>query len=130
MEEKVMELFQRVRDTASIAADAAADTARVAGRKAGQMVDVAKLNVQLFECNSDFNESLRQLGQVVYDAHLGKQTDDNAVETLLKKADEQRAKAQDVKQRIADLRQSKACPGCGAVCGKDDAFCHSCGSAL
>ena len=54
MDDKVKELLDRIRDTASAAADSAADTARVAGRKAGQMVDVAKLNVQLFDLNGEF----------------------------------------------------------------------------
>ena len=36
-------------DTAAGAADAANQTARAAGKRAGQMVDVAKLNVQLFD---------------------------------------------------------------------------------
>lgn len=130
MEDKVKELLDRVRDTAFIAADAAADTARVATRKAGQMVDVAKLNVQLFELNQEFGDTLRQLGQVVYDTHLGKTTGTDAVELLLQRADEQRSKAQEVKNRIADLRQSKPCPACGAACGKDDAFCRSCGAQL
>ena len=56
MDDKVKDLLDRIRGTASVAADAAAGTARVAGKKAGQMVDVAKLNVQLFDLNGDYNE--------------------------------------------------------------------------
>ena len=33
--------------------------------RAGQMVDVAKLNVQLFDLNGEFNDILRQMGQVM-----------------------------------------------------------------
>ena len=65
MEDRVKELMDRIRGTASAAADACADTARVAGRKAGQIVDVAKLNVQLFDLNGELNDVLRQLGQVM-----------------------------------------------------------------
>lgn len=130
MEDKVKELLERVRDSACVAADCAADTARVARRKAGQMADIAKLNVQLFEVNSDFNETLRRLGQVVYDTHLGKVTGDQTVEELLRQADRQQEKMQQVKGRIADLRQTKACPGCGTACGKEDSFCHKCGATL
>ncbi len=71
MDDKVRELLDRVRDTAVGAADAANQTARAAGKKAGQMVDVAKLNVQLFDLNGEFNDVLRQLGQVMYDTHRG-----------------------------------------------------------
>ena len=79
MDDKVRELLDRVRDTAVGAADAANQTARVAGKKAGQMVDVAKLNVQLFDLNGEFNDVLRQLGQVMYDTHQGKAEDGDQI---------------------------------------------------
>ncbi|MBQ8851683.1 MAG: zinc ribbon domain-containing protein, partial [Oscillibacter sp.] len=88
MDERVKELLDRIRDTAGVAADAAADTARVAGKKAGQMVDVAKLNVQLFDLNSELNDVLRQLGQVMYDTHKGEEATSENVPQLLSKADE------------------------------------------
>ena len=130
MDDMVKELLERVREGAGLAADCAADTARVACRKAGQMADVAKLNVQLFESNGDLNDTLRQLGQVMYDTHLGRNTPGEKVEMLLKKADEQQEKICEIKQRISDLRQSKNCPHCGGTCGKEDAFCRSCGGSL
>lgn len=130
MEDKVKDLLERIRGTASVAADAAVDTARVAGRRAGQMVDVAKLNVQLFDLNSEFNDLLRRLGQVLYNTHLGQEPDGDPITELLLKADETAAKAAEVKARIADLRQSQACPSCGAPCGKEDKFCRRCGGAL
>ncbi len=130
MDDKVKDLLDRIRGTASVAADAAADTARVAGKKAGQMVDVAKLNVQLFDLNGDYNEVLRQLGQVMYDTHKGQAPEGDPVTQLLAKADELVEKIAEVKARIADLRQAQICPACGAPCGKGDKFCHTCGQAL
>ena len=130
MDDKVKELLDKIRGTASVAADAAADTARVAGKKAGQMVDVAKLNVQLFDLNGDFNDILRQLGQVMYDTHRGQAPEGDPVTELLAEADETVAKVEEVKSRIADLRQSRSCPTCGAPCGKGDKFCRSCGASL
>ena len=130
MGDKVRELLDRVRDTAVGAADAANQTARVAGKKAGQMVDVAKLNVQLFDLNGEFNDVLRQLGQVMYDTHQGKAEDGDQITVLLDRADELSGKIAELKDRIAALRQSKTCPACGAVCGKDDKFCRRCGENL
>ena len=130
MDDKVKDLLDRIRGTASMAADAAADTARVAGKKAGQMVDVAKLNVQLFDLNGDYNEVLRQLGQVMYDTHKGQAPEGDPVTQLLAKADELVEKIAEVKARIADLRQAQICPACGAPCGKSDKFCRTCGQAL
>lgn len=130
MDDKVKDLLDRIRGTASVAADAAADTARVAGKKAGQMVDVAKLNVQLFDLNGDYNEVMRQLGQVMYDTHKGQAPEGDPVTQLLGKADELSEKIAEVKARIADLRQAQTCPVCGAPCGKGDKFCRTCGKEL
>ena len=130
MDEKVKDLLDKIRGAADVAADACADTARVAGRKAGQMVDVAKLNVQLFDLNGEFNDTLRQLGQVMYDTHLGRETESGTVTALLEKADGTAARVAEVKDRIAALRQSKTCPACGAPCGTEDKFCRRCGGPL
>ena len=130
MDDKVKELMDRIRGTASVAADACADTARVAGRKAGQMVDVAKLNVQLFDLNGEFNDILRQLGQVMYNTHKGQTPEEDPLPQLLAQADETAGKIADIKARIADLRQAQTGPGCGAPCGKDDLFCRQCGAKL
>lgn len=130
MEDKVKDLLDKIRGAADLAADAAADTARIAGKKAGQMVDVAKLNVQLFDLNGEFNDILRQLGQVLYNTHLGQPLEGDPVTELLSKADEAAARVTEIKARIADLRQAKNCPACGASCCKEDKFCRCCGGTL
>ena len=130
MDDKVKELLERIRDTACEAADAAAGTARTAGRKAGQMVDAAKLNVQLFDLNSERNDVLRQLGQVMYNTHLGQLAEGDPVTDLLEKADSLTARIEEVKSRVDDLRHTQTCPSCGASCGKDDKFCRRCGKDL
>lgn len=130
MDERVRELLERVRATAVTVGEAAEATARYAGKCAGQMVDVAKLNVQLFDLTGDLNDILRQLGQVMYDTHLGRAPQEDSVGELLARADGLSEKIAEVKGRIADLRQTKACPACGAPCGKEDKFCRRCGAGL
>ena len=130
MDDKVKALLERIRGTAGYAADAAADSARAAGRRAGQMVDVAKLNVQLFDLNGEYNDVLRQLGQVMVDTHRGEVPEHDKVSRLLAQADDAAAKIAELKGRIADLKQSRSCPSCGAPCGKNDKFCRQCGRAL
>ena len=130
MDDKVKNLLERVRGTASYAADAAADGARAAGKKARQMVDVAKLNVQLFDLNGEYNDLLRQLGQVMYDTHRGEAPENDVVTKLLAQADEKAARIAELKNRIADLKQAATCPACGEPCGRGDKFCRACGKPL
>lgn len=130
MDDKVKALLDQVKGAANYAADAAADGARAAGKRAGQMVDVAKLNVQLFDLNGEYNDILRQLGQLMYDTHKGQVPEGSKVTELLAKADEKNARITELKGRIADLKQSQSCPVCGAPCGKGDKFCRACGGKL
>ena len=130
MDEKVKALLDRVKGTASYAADAAADSARAAGKKAGQMVDVAKLNVQLFDLNGEYGDILRQLGQVMVDTHRGQAPEGVLITSLLNQADDKNGKIAELKGRIADLKQAQTCPACGEPCGKNDKFCRSCGGKL
>ena len=130
MDERVKALLDQIRGAASCAAAGAADGARAAGRKAGQMVDVAKLNVQLFDLNGEYNDVLRQLGQVMVDTHRGLEPKSAVVTGLLIQADEKSGKITELKSRITDLKQSQNCPGCGESCGKHDKFCRCCGARL
>lgn len=130
MDDKVKALLERVKGTASYAADAAADSARAAGKKAGQMVDVAKLNVQLFDLNGEYNDILRQLGQVMVDTHQGRAPEGALITALLNQADEKNGKIAELKSRIADLKQAQTCPSCGTPCGRGDKFCRACGGKL
>ena len=130
MDDKVKNLLERVKGTASYAADVAADGARAAGKRAGQMVDVAKLNVQLFDLNGEYNDLLRQLGKVMYDTHRGEVPENDKVGQLLTQADEKAARIAELKNRIADLKQAASCPACGEPCGRGDKFCRHCGAQL
>ncbi len=130
MDDKVRELLNRVKETASIMSDVAGTTARTAGRYAGQMVDIAKLNMRIFDLNTECSDLLRAVGQMVYDAHLGQSPEDDSLTALLTRLDEAHAGITELKTRIATLRSSHVCPACGALCGREDKYCRDCGAAL
>lgn len=128
MDEKVKALMERVRETATFVGDAANATAISAGRYAGQMLDVTKLNVTIFDLKSERNDQLRRLGQSIYDTHLGKETDPAVMQKLLEQVDETNRQLDEVKERVALLRQTKTCSKCGALCGREDKYCKECGT--
>ena len=78
----------------------------------------------------DADELLRAVGQAVYDTHLGKETDGDALSRLLTQLDEKHAAINELKGRIAVLKNARECPACGTACGQEDKFCKSCGKAL
>ena len=130
MDDRVKELLERVKATAVDLGEAAGTTARSAGKYAGQMVDIAKLNVRIFDLKNEINDLLRQVGQVVYDTHQGKEAAEGGLEALLERLDESTAAIDEVKDRIAVLRNARECPSCGNMCGRDDHFCKECGAQL
>lgn len=129
MDERIKDLLERIRGTAADLGETAAPTARYVGQRAGELVDAAKLNIQIFDRNSELNDLLRRMGQVMYDTHLGREPAEDVTQ-LLTQADETAAQVADLKAKAAALRQGKACPGCGALCARDDKFCKECGAAL
>ena len=130
MDDRVKELLDRVRDTAVTVSQAAGVTARYAGKCAGQMVDVAKLNMKIFDLRAEVNGLLREVGQLVYDTHLGCASGDDKVGPLLSRIDEKHKAIEAYKEQIAVLKRCKDCPSCGASCGRDDKFCKSCGAGF
>ncbi len=130
MDERVKELLDRVRNTAVTMGQAAGVTARYAGKCAGQMVDVAKLNMKIFDLKTDINGLLREIGSLVYAAHQGKDPQGDRVEELLSQIDGKHQSIAACKEQIAVLKKCRECPGCGTMCGRDDKFCKSCGRPL
>ena len=126
MDEKVKALLSRIRGTAKGAAESATDAARAAG----QMIDLAKLNVQLYDLNREREAVLLQLGEVLYSAHLGRTEDETALTALLAQTDRLTRQMDELRERAADLRHTKRCPHCGADCGQSDKFCRRCGKDL
>ena len=130
MDDRVRDLMYRVKKTATAVGETAESAARYAGRRAGEMVDVTKLNMKIYDLKAEINSLLKDVGQVVYDAHTGTAPAEDKVDDLLKKIDARSAAIADCKDRIAMLRNLRDCPFCGAACGRMDKFCKECGHPL
>lgn len=130
MDDTVRALFERVRQTAESMGDAAGVTARAAGKYAGGLLDAAKLNMRIFDLNTEVSTLLREIGQSVYDAHKGAGVDDAALDERLRAIGEKKTEIESLRARINALRGSRPCPRCGADCGREDAYCRRCGGAL
>ena len=130
MDERVKDLLDRVRQTAETMGDVAGTTARYAGKCAGTLVDVTKLNLQIFDLNSEISTLLKEAGQAMYEAHLGEDTDDEVLAEILNELDVKNAQVLELKERVTALKCTKACPACGEPCSREDRFCKSCGASL
>ena len=101
---------------------------KTAASKSGELVEIAKLSLQISSKEDDIANVYREIGEAVYDAF--KNADVNVeIEPLCEKLDIYFAELEELKSRRAQLRAEHACPGCGKMVKEGHAFCHHCGKA-
>ena len=130
MNEKLQELLDSVQRTASQMGDMASDAAYGVGRKAEELLSVAKMNIQIVELKAQVNTSLREVGEMIYGTHTGNPTDSDVLLAKLQEIDALHARIAELNARIAKESAGPVCPTCGAPARAGDAFCRECGGKL
>ena len=131
MNEKVQELLDSVQRTACQVSDVAVDAAYGVGKKAGELLSVAKLNIRLVDLRAEVNLHLREAGELLYATHTGQPTDSETLLAKLQEIDQLTAQIAAVEAEIG--RQHTAageCPVCGTAPKEGDQFCRQCGEKL
>ena len=118
MNERLQELLDAVQRTASQVGGSAADAAYGMGKRAGELLSVAKLNIRIMDLKGAVSTALREVGEMIYATHTGTLTES---EVLLAKLQE---------REIARLQGGAVCPFCGAAARSGDVFCRECGQKL
>jgi len=130
MNETMKELLENVRRTAIQAGDVAADAAYAAGKKAGELLSVAKLNIRIVELKADVNVAMREVGELLYATHTGTPTASDILQAKLEEIDALKARIRELEDEIRREAQAHTCPTCGAAVREGDVFCGACGDAL
>lgn len=130
MERNIRDLMEKVKVTAAQAAQVAGKAADVAGKKAGEIVETTKLNLQVFDINTDIEILFKEIGKAVYLTHTGVEVDPEEIEDKVKIIDEKYQLIASLKDDINEKRTVIKCPNCGKECNKADVFCSACGFEL
>ena len=130
MNEKLRELLDTVQRTAYQVGDAASGAAYGMGKKAGELLSVAKLNVQIADLRAEINAQLREVGQMIYGTHTGTPTESETLLAKLQEIDGLYARVAELDAQIARESKSAVCPTCGASRRVGDVFCRECGGKL
>lgn len=134
MDPKVRNLLEKVKVSATIIANktgkVATKAADVAGKKATEVVEATKLNLQVFDLNTETEILYKEIGKMVYDTHVGLEINQEDVDNKIQLVDEKLAKIAELKSKLDAFKASNKCPSCGRECDKDDAFCSDCGAQL
>ena len=131
MDDKIKELFEKVRYGAESVGEKAEDFGVKVGDRFNRTLELSKLNMKIFDVNADISARLRALGQMIYDTHRGVGTeDDDRLDALLTSLDAKNAELDALKAQAAELKGAVSCPVCGARAARDSKFCKDCGAPL
>ena len=130
MNERLQELLGSVQRTACQVGGAAADAAYGVGKKAGELLSVGKLNIQVANLRGSVNAALQEVGAMIYGTHTGTPTDSDVLLAKLQEIDSLNARIAQLNEQIAQLQKGSVCPLCGAPAQAGDVFCRECGGKL
>ncbi len=130
MDQRVKDLIDRAKVTAATAATAAGKVADSATKKAGGIVELTKLNLQIFDLNTDVELLMKEIGKAVYLTHTGAEINPEDINAMISQIDLKYEKISQIKAEIAEKKAVTACPVCSCECDKEDAFCRICGSKM
>lgn len=132
MNEKVQELLDSVQRTACQVSDVAVDAAYGVGKKAGELLSVAKLNIRLVDLRAEVNLQLREVGEMIYATHTGQPTESEVLLAKLQEIDGLKGQIAALEAEISrqHTQQEGGCPVCGTVPKEGDQYCRACGEKL
>ena len=88
MDEKIQLLLEK----AKVYAGKTGQAAESAGRKATELAQATRLNLQIFDLNTECEVLYKEIGKLMYDVHQGIEADESGIQDRLAKLDERREK--------------------------------------
>ena len=100
------------------------------GEKAGQIVDVSKLNIRMVELKSDMKNEYETLGKVVYKAKKENVEDDVTINYEIAQIDNLNMQIEELKKQIATMKNKVLCTSCGEPNEIGAHYCSKCGDQI
>lgn len=100
------------------------------GEKAGQIVDVSKLNIRMAELKSDMKNEYEALGKAVYKAKKENIEDEVTVNYEIAQIDNLSMQIEELKKQIATMKNKVLCESCGEPNEIDACYCSKCGEHI
>ena len=123
MDAKLQSLLGRVKGVADRTGRSVGRAADAAGRKATEMAAATRLNLRIFDINTEGDVLFRDIGRMVYELPRG---DDVTNEEV----DAKQEQLASLREQLASMRSVCVCPNCGRACSREDRFCPGCGTEL
>ncbi len=100
------------------------------GEKAGQYVDVSKMNIKLAEFKGDLKSEFENLGKIVYECEKNNIENRSGIHASIAQIDNITLQIEELKRQIASIRNKVICKSCGSQNEVDSVYCSKCGEKL
>ena len=130
MNEKFGKILLTARNAALCAGGLAVAAVSGAGKAAGAVAASARLRLRAATLEGAVEETLEEVGGLLYATHTGSPSDSDVLQKKLEKIDGLKAELAEVNSRLGRETEGKTCPACGARSRPGDLFCRSCGGRL
>lgn len=103
------------------------DTAKAAAKKSSSVVEVTKLNMNINVEEDKIRKLYAEMGKQLYEEYSeGGNIEGKLLEKCMR-IDEIIANIDEMREKILELKNVKACPNCGIILDIDMEYCHKCG---
>lgn len=130
MDHRIAMMLEKAKEVADKTGKAASRAVDSAGRAAGDMAQATRLNLQIFDLNTECDALYKKIGKLVYDIHKGREVASDEMDDQLAQLDDLNDHIEQLRAQLTDYKQTTVCPVCGKQCDKTDSFCSGCGAVL
>ena len=108
----------------------AKSAAEAVGKKAGQIVDVSKLRINVAELNAEISKRYEALGEYVYETCREQLAEDAEAVGKMAELDELVNQRNAVTKELVDKQNKVVCPTCGKQSPSTALYCSNCATKL
>lgn len=124
------EFFEKLKHGASELKKGAAKVTKQVVRKTNDAVSQTKLSFAINETENKISEIYAEMGRSVYRDYLKNGETGDAMLESCRQIDKLLAEVDDLKEKVAELKQSVKCKNCGEFNKNGSSYCSKCGAEL
>ena len=118
MDMKMQAFLDKVKDMADKTGKVSRHAAGVAGKKANDLALATRINLQIFDLNTECEALYKEIGKLVYDLHRGAEITNEEMDEKMAQVDAKQEKLAALRDKLAEMRSVTACPHCSS-CGAE-----------
>ena len=124
------EFFDKLKDGASKAKDAAERFAKEVTKKTSNAITSTKLSYSINEANNKAEDIFAKIGKAIYENRIAEIGDDLDFSSEFETVDALMQDIENLKAKKAELKNAVMCAECGTLNPDESEYCSKCGAQL